>query len=101
LLFDALKFEFEYCTLHLANRNSKQKDQVDLSKNKGKCSRKGSTQICITLNMDMYGLKLSKGQEHEKNDAIILGYKFHNYFWLFHLSSNHISIDKIITTKSK
>jgi hypothetical protein len=50
--------------LHLANRNNT--DHADLSKNKKKYSRKGSMRICVTLSMDIYGLKLTKDQEHRE-----------------------------------
>jgi hypothetical protein len=60
------RLPWKYCILHLASRNRKKTDQPNLSKNKGKYSRKGAVHICVTLGMGIYGLKLSKGQEHGK-----------------------------------
>jgi hypothetical protein len=60
------KLPWKYRILHLASRNSKKTGQPNLSKNKEKYSRKGAVHICVTLSMGIYGLKLSKGQEHGK-----------------------------------
>jgi hypothetical protein len=49
-----------------SKQKQKKTDQPNLSKNKGKYSRKGTVHICVTLSMGIYGLKLSKGQEHGK-----------------------------------